>query len=183
MTKTKNNKTIILVATLLLVAAVAMFLYVRSKQQNNTANPNNEPDISSINYSPPSEVDKAETDQNKANLDKRLQNENQSPGSEGVRMVTPVVTFANYNEPTATVETGSFIPSVYEEGGNCTLYLKKDGTEVTQQQGAARDAKTTVCGIMRVNRDRLSPGTWEVSVGYESATAKGISAITSVQVK
>jgi hypothetical protein len=85
-------------------------------------------------------------------------------------------------EPGGNVEVGGFVASAIEVGGTCTVTLTREGRQVEATRPAEPDATTTNCGILVVPDDQLSPGDWQATLSYRSATSYGTSEPTLVTV-
>lgn len=97
--------------------------------------------------------------------------------------VTPVLAFADVDPSGTSVEAAGFVTAVVESGGECTLRLARGTAEVTTTSPAEPDATTTNCGSLSVPVAELAPGTWQVTLGYRSATSTGVSAPLTVEVR
>lgn len=166
------------------ILAVALIIgaayYLQSK--NNTAN-DAPRGVNSVDYGPPSEADKKETEAFK----ERQQNEANNPApapatANGKLAVNPVISYAGQYD--ALFEASAFVPTILEEGGTCTLRLTNAKTTVTKTSAGVKDAKTTRCTIFSFPSRELKPaGTWTAVVEYSSSTAAGISNKVEVEVK
>ena len=92
-----------------------------------------------------------------------------------------VLTYAQYQSDTGTVQANGFVSGVIEDGGTCTLTLRRDGAEVDVRTLGSADATTTSCGLLETGTD-LTPGTWDAQLTYSSATGDGSSATGEVVV-
>ncbi|MCF6510133.1 hypothetical protein E9549_22480 [Blastococcus sp. MG754426] len=93
-----------------------------------------------------------------------------------------VLSFAMWEEATASVEAAGYVTPVIEDGGTCTLRLTRDGDEVAVTVPGMADATTTVCGGFSVPEERLAAGTWSLRLAYSSATADVVSEAVDVEV-
>jgi hypothetical protein len=103
------------------------------------------------------------------------------PAEEGHDAVV-FVTYADWNQDSQAVEEGSYVQGVVEDGGTCTLTLRKGGATAKATGPAEPDATNTSCGGLSVPAARLSSGTWSAVVSYESATTRGSSKPVEVTV-
>jgi hypothetical protein len=93
-----------------------------------------------------------------------------------------VLSFATWEEATASLDAAGYVSPVVEEGGLCTLRLTEGEDTVTVTAPAMADATTTVCAGFSVSGERLSAGTWTVQLDYSSTTTEGASQPLSVEV-
>ena len=80
------------------------------------------------------------------------------------------------------VEAGGYASPVVEDGGTCTLRLRKDDETVVVTAEAVADATTTVCGGLRTAPGDLSAGRWTAVLEYASPSTEGSSAPVVVEV-
>jgi hypothetical protein len=93
-----------------------------------------------------------------------------------------VLSFATWEEATATLDAAGYVSPVVEEGGLCTLRLSGGGDEITLTALGVADASTTVCAGFSVDGERLRAGTWSVRLEYSSPTTEDASQPLSVEV-
>jgi hypothetical protein len=96
--------------------------------------------------------------------------------------VSVLITYADWDASSATVQAGATVSGVIEDGGTCTLELSSGASTVSASVTAVADAASTSCGRLEVPRAQLSPGTWQAVVSYRSASATGSSDPTEVVV-
>lgn len=174
-----NKKTVafILFVIALLVAG-GLFLVNKKDQKSDTP-------VTGINFGPPTEQEKAEAEQHKEEVRKRLeqeQNANNQPQS-GTKSVTPLISSWGQNPDTNNLEVAGFIPEIYEDGGKCTLTLTRNGQTITKDSSAHKDVSRTSCQPFAISQDSLTPGTWSATLKYASSTATGSSTSTTITVK
>lgn len=92
------------------------------------------------------------------------------------------VSFAQWDDAGDALQAGGYVSPVVEDGGTCTLSLRKEQRTVEAGVTGVADATTTVCGGFSVPAADLSPGTWTVVLRYDSATTSGSSEPISVEV-
>lgn len=100
----------------------------------------------------------------------------------GGTTVDPVVTFADWVDPTASVEVNGYVGGILESEGNCVLSLSRGADDLIVETVARPDASTMVCGLMQVAGADLEPGTWQAVLSYRSDTATGTSPAVDVEV-
>jgi hypothetical protein len=96
--------------------------------------------------------------------------------------VDPVVTYAGWEQATASVEVNGYVSGVVEAGGTCRLTLTNGSAEAVAQTAAEPEVSTTTCGLLQVAGGALTAGTWQAVLSYESATSTGRSAPVDVEV-
>lgn len=163
MIKNKNTK-LKLVAIACIIAILglgASFLLNRGTRQIKTDQSSTV--SSGINYGPPTEQEKAETEVHKNSLGESSQPTNTSNGK---KQVAPIITSVDKREISA------YISGVFEEGGTCTATLTKDGKTVTKTSIGFGNVSYTSCEPITVDGS-LDKGSWSVVVSYDSKAAEG----------
>lgn len=157
----------ILLPTLLIIGALAVFLYIRANQNQTTTDPNtNDLPERTINYSPPTEDEKAAGDKQK---DETIQQENRSIPNTAQVVIVDAGQYGNI------IEVRAFVSNVIANG-TCTVTFTKGGSKVIKTVPARADASSTPCVNVEVPRSEFAQtGTWEVTVLFESEKAKGSS--------
>jgi hypothetical protein len=92
------------------------------------------------------------------------------------------LTFAEWDDSSASVQVNAFVGGLVEDGGTCTLTLTRGADTRTAAVPSSADAATTICPSMTVPGDQLGSGTWQARVTYSSATATGASQPVEVAV-
>ena len=134
-----------------------------------------------INYGPPTEEEKRETEQFKESLGNES-SPSQPPPPGQKQSVTPVI--SSWGQPdNQDVEVSGYVPGVFEEGGTCTVNMEKDGQKVAASKLATLSAQNVSCGFISVNRAQLSPGKWRITLSYSSTSAEGTSTAVDLEVK
>ncbi|RBY77803.1 hypothetical protein DQ238_14160 [Geodermatophilus sp. TF02-6] len=93
-----------------------------------------------------------------------------------------VLTLAGWDPASGAVLASGYVSPVVEDGGTCTLELRRDDEAVTATGEGLADATTTVCGDLRVPGSDLAAGEWSAVLRYESDTGVGESAALTVEV-
>jgi hypothetical protein len=93
-----------------------------------------------------------------------------------------LVTYSGWNSQAGAVEVGSYLPTVVEEDGTCTLTLTRGATSVAASVPGTPNVTSTSCGGLSVPGSEVSSGTWVAVVTYESPTSNGSSDAIEVQV-
>lgn len=175
----KKMVAIALVGTILLAGTLALLdarniidLPFFKDAQKTTSN---EDTSNEVNYDPPTEEEKRETEAFKDDLVKDPTPTPPSSQGSQKKSVIPVITRANYFPDTQKVDASGFVAGILEEGGSCTLTLQKDGVSVTATSQATPNAQSVSCGIISIGRDKLSPGSWKAQLSYNSAAHEGTS--------
>lgn len=178
----KLNKRVIvliLVGAALLIGGGAVFAYQSL---------NNKTDDSDSIYSPATPEEKeAGNTQKEKNLDQDKQID-KTKDANGLIIADIVVTGAEqYRDEIGgknVIETRAYITNVYEENGSCAATYTLNGVVVFQKGEPFKDAKTTQCGAMDIDRSRFpSAGMWQLVVSYESSAAKGKTSPQDVKIE
>jgi hypothetical protein len=174
----KRKWLIIGVAVVVIVSAGSWLVYAKfSKQPVYTYQ-------GSINYGPQTEDEKKATQQFKENQQKESSQPTPPPAQtpEGKVLVTPVISYAGQYDN--AIEVSAFVPSVFEDGGTCTLTLTQGTSTVTKISAGTKDATTTRCNLFSFPGSQLpNKGVWSAVVSYESNKSKGSSQATTFDAK
>lgn len=98
--------------------------------------------------------------------------------ADGRAAVVPFVTAASASG--TALDVGAIVPSVIESDGRCTATATSGDITRTATGAGIGASSYTGCEAMRITD--VTPGTWQVHVRYDSATASGVSAVRSVTV-
>lgn len=127
-----------------------------------------------INYGPPTQQDKSDTQAHKEALANQYQQQNNSPPSNSKQIVTPVIT--NASEIGQQVTVNSYIDGIFENGGTCTATFTQGAIQIVRSDTAFANATTTNCPPFSLKSSEFSPtGRWQVIVTYNSDKASGTS--------
>lgn len=182
MTNTKSlissKKRLITISAILVLVVVVAFgawwYFLKPTAQSTTARP-----VNSVDYSGPTQEEQNAGDNQKEENQNREEIDSQPEATTATVIVTDASQYDN------TIEVRAYIPNIYSSEGYCTATFTKAGaTTVTVNGSPFKDATTTQCGAMDVNRSAFSAaGTWSVVVSYTSSTATGSSEARSVSIK
>jgi hypothetical protein len=141
------------------------------------------PSSNGINYGPPTDQEKTETEQFKEGIGNQTTNPppNTPSSPSKKKTVTPIMT--SWGADSQQAEVRGYVAGVNEEGGTCTLTLTNGSQKVTETKPATPDAQTVSCGLISIARDKLSPGTWTATLSYSSNNAEGVSNSNSLKVE
>ncbi|OGL30394.1 hypothetical protein A3F37_00770 [Candidatus Saccharibacteria bacterium RIFCSPHIGHO2_12_FULL_41_12] len=127
-----------------------------------------------INYGPPTEQEKKETEQFKEKQAAENRNSTITESTPGqIKPVTPIISSWGQNPQTKDVRVVGFVPGIYEAGGICTFTMQNNAKKVTKTTTASKDAQTTSCGAVTFPYGELSAGTWNITLNYSSASSTG----------
>jgi len=129
----------------------------------------------SINYGPPTEEEKRETEEFKENQGSSTTQPSTTTPSTQKKSVTPIISSWPSGAQSGDIQVSGFVPNIVENGGQCTLTLSKSGQDVTTTATGEANAQSVSCGTMTITRDRLSAGKWNVKLSYSSTTYEGTS--------
>ena len=130
-----------------------------------------------INYSPPTDDEKNETNSKKDSLSNKSISATPSIKGSGSnkRNVRPILSSWGRNPQTNDIEAAAYVPDTLELDGVCTLTLSKNDVSVSESKSASPDAQNVSCGFIAISRNKLSPGTWNVIMNYSSSSSIGTS--------
>jgi hypothetical protein len=167
-------------ATIILVIGGG-FAYTQLLQQGNNQ-PADDLGTDTINFDPPTEEERRAGDEIK---DQIIQEEEQAQSNQNTdnnqrSSVTPL--FGFLDQTSTKVQANGYVP-VVESGGSCTLVLSRGSNRVSTTNPALPDAQSTVCGLMEIDKSRLSTGTWSATIEYSSPSSKGVSTPQTIEVQ
>lgn len=149
--------------------------------------PRTDPSAETINLEGPTGEDKKNVEENKQRI---VDQDKESAGSNGESAQEPTqqsraasVTITYAGQYGDSIEIGSYVTNVLEDGGTCTLTLTKDSQRITDDVEGVQDASRTSCPVFTIARSRLSAGTWKAVVSYSSSTASGESSEKTLTVQ
>ncbi len=76
----------------------------------------------------------------------------------------------------------AYVSGVIEDGGACTATFTKDGSNFSNSSASIANVSYTQCAPIRPDTNKLSSGTWKVTVSYKSETAEGVSTPATFEV-
>lgn len=182
--KSISKKPILLV---IIAAVLIIGVFIAYKSQRNANQPASGADTTSvekIDLSPPTQEELKETADHKENLGS-TPSTNTPPAAQpgGRNAVKPVITFADQTNNNTSLEVSSFIPSVVEEGGECTFTATKDSQTVTKKLGTLRSASSTSCkNFVIPSSEFAAKGSWKITVAYSSSVSYGVSDTSTVEI-
>lgn len=134
-----------------------------------------------VNYGPPSDAEKKETEQFKKDLEKKTTTQSSpSNSSSASKQANVTMSYANYESN--QVSSAGFVNNVFEDGGVCTLTLSKGSTKITGTSTGLQDVNKTTCSPINIDRSKLGPGEWSAVLSYSSSSASGSSPARIVNV-
>jgi len=139
---------------------------------------------SNVNYDPPTDQEKQETEEFKKDQSENSSNAPAPTPTPGKKTpVSVVMTSWGQNSQTKAIEANGYMSGVLEGGGICTLTLKKSATVVTESHSATVNAQNVSCGQISIAYSRLTLGAWEMTLSYNSSTAEGTSSVAVYEVQ
>lgn len=96
--------------------------------------------------------------------------------------VSVVLTFADWDADSSTIEAGAFVQGLVESGGTCTITAARSGSTsgtATASVPGEPDVSSTTCPALSLSGN-LTSGSWTVQVQYTSETSSGTSSPTTV---
>lgn len=182
--KINNNKKLSQKNKILMLAVLSLLLVVGASayylnDRKDTATPPSDvtqAEGEKINFNPPTENEKKQTEEFKKNLETQPE---QGPQSTG-KTVKPVIT--SYGVYGGDVEVASRVPGAFEGSGTCTLKLSMGGKVVSKSRKAIQNVSEMSCGFITIPTSQLSSGTWSATVSYKSQELSGTSAAVNIRV-
>lgn len=164
----KQLKLPLVIAAILSAVAVAS-LTTWFINKSTPAAPNTHPTIpeGGVNYNPPTQEEKQQTDQNK----QQLAEKDDQPTPTG--NITVTLTYAGIYDN--NIEAAGYVQGIFEDGGTCKYILSLGSQQITRESKGLTDARYTTCPPVRIPRAELQPGTWKVALHYSSASGSGTS--------
>lgn len=179
-----GKKVAIAAAVLILASGVVAALELTNtthffhKTQDNLGIPG------AINYGPPTQTEKNDSESHKGTPASTPTNETPAPNTSTAKR-NVVVRITTYGQQDGTLSVNGLVSGVVEDGGTCTLSLVavSNGKQVTTTRTAVADASDTSCGASSVPVSKLSSGDWQATLSYSSSTSEGKSSTTTIEVK
>lgn len=136
-----------------------------------------------VDYRPPTETEKRETDDFKKNLPGAPVED--TPTSTPGKKTSVVVTLASWGQSPQTndVDATGTVSGEISDTGTCTLTMTKGSVNVSESRSSTANAQGSSCGRIVVPYSKLAPGTWDIQLSYSSETAEGSSSVTKLEVR
>lgn len=164
--KKKDTKKVLIIAAAVVAVLVIAGLGVNRYNSSHKADTSN----GDVNYGPPTDAEKQETEEHKKDLEEQSNNPN--PTNTRTVVITSLT----------TSEARGYVTGVVEDGGTCTLTLTKNGVKVTGTSTAMGDVNKTTCGPITVDSSKLSSGEWDATLSYSSSSGSGVSSTQTLKV-
>lgn len=103
-------------------------------------------------------------------------------GTATLASAAPVVVYAGLDDTGQAVRVDAYVAEIVEGDGTCVVEMTNGDERVEAESVAVPDATTTWCEEATFAVADLSPGSWQVVVGYSSPTSEGRSESLEVQV-
>lgn len=176
----KNKKRVAVIFTVLLLFSVGgVFVWVKHKNPQTDSKSYIGKD--GVNYGPPTATDKKETEEHKQDIGSKqpIQNE-PSQDSNPANQANVTITYLKYTNNAVTA--GGIVSNVFEDGGQCTLTLTKNGQTVSSSSTGSTDVNKTTCPQITISKDKLSSGSWSAILSYSMNNTKGASQAQNINV-
>jgi cytoskeletal protein RodZ len=163
----KNKK--VLIISLLLIAGLsigAWWVFVRDTSSDLPVADTSEP----VNYDPPTETDKTESDSKKDQIVDEDTNQTTDTSTDSIKKTNVTITY--WGASGSSYEVGAYASHV-EQSGTCTLTMKKGTTTLTAARKATINVSTMSCGALSVSNAKVTPGMWSATVKYSSDKYQG----------
>ena len=186
-TTQKSSKKLFAIITASVVAVLALgyfgYAYITKDAWPFTAEAtdSNATSEDGINYNPPTDQEKQDSQDGKKNS--ASQDEANNPSSASTTKVSVGIAYAGYDDEEGMIDIRAFTTDVVEGTGTCTATLTKNGQTITRTSKAFVDSSSSQCEPILINpTDFPSGGTWSLTVSYKSDTSSGVSAPMQVEV-
>jgi hypothetical protein len=182
----KNKKSSLIIVSILVVIATTGIAFAVYKSNDSETVATTDP-LDTINYGEATETEKQETAANKDKVAAQTESQNnqqssETPGSQSSKKtVTPILTYIEQQD-SGSVAARGYIPGIIENGGTCTLTLSKGSIKLADNHTAYGNAQNTGCGLMIIDKSKLSSGTWSATISYISVKYTGTSEPQNVRV-
>jgi hypothetical protein len=164
------------------ILAILVILFVLEKSEvinlyNDQKQPSTTTEQDEINLNPPTEEELQAVEDNKNKLSEEIDKSNNAvppPQKEDGKIdVKPVIGYIEIRDE--QIRANGFISTMIEEGGTCTLTLSRGEQKVQTTTTSLADAQSTICGLMLVNKNDVSNGSWTATLSYSSDKYEGVS--------
>jgi hypothetical protein len=95
---------------------------------------------------------------------------------------TAVVTYANWDTASRTLQVGGLVTGTSDTGGTCTFTAKSGTTTRTATSSATAGASSVSCAEATFPQSRLASGRWTVTLTYAVGSASTTSTPTTAEV-
>ena len=163
----KNKK--VLIISLLLIASLsigAWWVFVRDTSSDLPVADTSEP----VNYDPPTETDKTESDSKKDQILDEDTNQTTDTSADSIKKTNVTITY--WGASGSSYEVGAYASHV-EQSGTCTLTMIKGTTTLTATRKATDNVSTMSCGALSVSNAKVTQGMWSATVKYSSDKYQG----------
>lgn len=181
--KHARKSSVVIVSLLIIAAGIVAALeltdttHLFHKASNKPSTADNTGVPGPINYGPPTDVEKQDSESHK---------DNTPPASDSTTTKKKVeVAITTWVQKEGNIEVNGFVSGVVEDGGTCTLTLTSESTgqKVTTSRTAVANATNTSCGSSAIPVTKLNRGKWQAVLSYNSATSTGNSDAVEVEVQ
>lgn len=170
-------KVMLTIAVVVLLCATGYVMYIYMSSNSATA-------PGEISYSPPTDIDKAYVDDHKQSISTTTDQPAPSEGQPSESPVNPVLSaWGQPAGPGTELHINGYIPDVVESGGSCEVALTKDNLTIKEHKTALLNAQSTSCGRITIPFTKLSVGTWDALLFYNSEAFRGKSTSIKIEVK
>lgn len=182
-----NKKTALIIGVILAAVIISGSVFVMRRSPANTSQ------SPAPTTAPATEEERQETedrkDQMASDYDNKptptptpSDNSNTPPGQKATTTIT--ITYAGQYAADDSLEVGSYVNNIFEDGGICTLTMTKGSRTVTKEVTGVRDVSKTLCPVFTVAKAELGEtGTWTYVVSYESTTTTAKAPAAEVEIR
>lgn len=178
MNKNKKIKMIILVCIISISILTAAYFFIINQNHDSLSSENPQTESSSLNLSPPTEEEQRQASENK----EKLINNDESVSGNSSSSSEVVITSADQYDN--NVEVSAYIPSIFEDGGECNALFTKGQEKISKKVAAVKEGRSVFCPLFKIPVDEFSSkGEWTVKIDYKSPITQTTSSPRSIDVR
>lgn len=169
------KKIIIILMLGLLPLLFVLFFLFNTNDNKITHDKSTSTEVSSDEYSPPTEQEKKSGDLIKTQIDSQPKENNDNPQDQLKKEQKELanIIIVDASQYANEVEIRFFVNKIIE-GGSCKVTLSLNDSHIVKELTATTDATTTLCSTLVLPTSELkSTGEWSVLVEYENNTHYG----------
>lgn len=121
------------------------------------------------------------------NIEKNPESKTDTPNTDNAEVTTPdpqtgksevnvLLTSTGQSIDKKTVDANGFVVNVSETGGSCTYKFTNGAQVVEKKSDTLQNPSSTTCKSVKFPASELGPGTWSVTLQYNSKTSIGSAA-------
>lgn len=177
-----RNPILIVIICVIVVAGTGFALHGRKNKENVTPDetPVAQQTPETINFDPPTEEEKNQSEQHKQELIRQSQLGQTQPAPP--KSVIPIITDASqYND---NIEVRAYVSGIIESGGKCNLTFTQGTQQLLRTVDGLPDAKVTRCNPAVIPKSTFPAlGQWTLIISYSSQQSSGVSDPWQLEIK